>query len=272
MQGTIFDIKEFTVHDGPGARVTVFLKGCPLRCKWCHNPEGLKKEKQLMYKKSLCVHCGKCLKECGHDICKAYGRCIYVCVNGCLTVAGEELSGDVLAERLAEYKELLRSLEGGITFSGGEPMMQADFVCETTDKLTEIHKAVQTSGYTDLHTYQKVVNRFDFIMQDIKLADNNLHMKYTGVSNERILENIAWLKRSGKEFVFRVPLIPGITDTEENLRAVSEIVGTHKTELMPYNPVAGAKYQMIGMEYTLKEEKNRTEDFTKYFQNAIVLR
>ena len=271
MQGIIFDIKEFTVHDGPGSRITVFLKGCPLRCKWCHNPEGLKVEKQLMYKSTFCSHCGRCKNPCAHAECQPFGRCIHACMNGCLTIVGEDVTSEELTERLLKNADILKLMGGGITFSGGEPMLQADFVCDVANKLGDVHKAIQTSSFTDLETYQKVISHFDYIMQDIKLADKDLHRKYTGVSNEKILRNVEWLKKSGKPFVFRVPLIPGITDTEENLKAIAEIVGDCRTELMPYNEFAGAKYSMVGMEYTLTAEKNRVENFTKYFQNAVLL-
>lgn len=272
MQGIIFDIKEFTVHDGPGSRITVFLKGCPLRCQWCHNPEGLKVEKQLMYKSTFCSHCNRCMESCTHAECRPFGRCIHACSNGCLTIAGEELGSDELAERLLKNADILKRMGGGITFSGGEPMLQADFVCDTAEKLGDVHKAIQTSGFTDLETYQKVIRHMDYVMQDIKLADNDLHIKYTGVSNESILRNVEWLKESGKQFVFRVPLIPGITDTQENLEAISKIVGAHRTELMPYNEFAGAKYSLLGMEYSLEIRGKREGDFTKYFENAVLLK
>ena len=271
MIGTIFDIKEFTIHDGPGSRITVFLKGCPLKCQWCHNPEGLKVKKQLMYKSNFCSHCDACRRKCEHEECQPFERCIHACPNGCLSIAGEEISSEDLANKLQKYADMLHVMGGGITFSGGEPMLQADFICEVAKKLPGTHKVVQTSGYADLETYQKVVSHMDYVLQDIKLADEQEHIKYTGVSNQKILRNIEWLKTSGKQFVFRVPLIPKSTDTEENLKAISEIVGDYRTELMPYNPLAGAKYAMVDMKYTLSDEKNREEDFTKYFKNAVLL-
>ncbi len=271
MKGIIFDIKEFTIHDGPGSRITVFLKGCPLRCSWCHNPEGLTISKQLMYKSNFCSHCGSCLKTCEHEECKPFGRCLHACQNGCLNVVGEEQEAKELAAQLLKNADILKIMGGGITISGGEPLMQPDFACELAICLGNTHKALQTSGYAELEIYQKVVGQMDYVLQDIKLANEEEHIRYTGVSNQKILKNIEWLKTSGKEFVFRVPLIPEITDTEENLRAIAKIVGDRRTELMPYNSLAGAKYPMMNMEYSLKAEKNREEDFTKYFKNAVML-
>lgn len=251
MNGTIFDIKEFSIHDGPGGRITVFLKGCPLRCVWCHNPEGLKKEPQLMHKKNLCTNCGMCFLPCEHDECKKFGRCIHSCRNGAMSVSGYEISSDELAEKLNRNERLLKSLDGGITISGGEPMLQADFVCELAGKMKNLHKAIQTSGYTDEETYKRVIDKFDYIMQDIKIVDSEKHKLYTGVENDKILKNIEYLKNSGKEFIFRVPLIPNITDTKENLDAISKITEGFKVEYLPYNNLAGAKYEMLGMKYGL---------------------
>lgn len=251
MKGTIFDIKEFSIHDGPGARTTVFLKGCPLRCKWCHNPEGLSAAPQLMYKSNTCSHCGRCLLKCTHSECQPFGRCLHACPNGCLSVSGKRVDSVELAEKLMKDSELLKRMNGGITISGGEPLMQSDFVCDLVTRLKGVHKALQTSGYAPLDVYRRVTDNFDYIMQDIKLADESEHIKYTGVSNKLILENIEYLKKSGKCFVLRTPLIPGITDTKENIDAIKSISGDAPIEFLKYNALAGAKYEMLGMKYPL---------------------
>lgn len=271
MNGIIFDIKEFTVHDGPGPRITVFLKGCPLRCRWCHNPEGLSVKKQLMYKENFCSHCNMCRKPCDHEECQLFGRCVHVCPNGALSIAGEEISSEALAKRLLDNSSVLQMMGGGVTISGGEPLLQPEFVCDLAKKLGGVHKAIQTSGYAEPEVYQKVLSHFDYCLQDIKIVDKRMHKEYTGVDNKKILANVEWLKQSGIPFVIRVPLIPEITDTEENLSAIAEIAGDHPVELMPYNELAGAKYGMVGMEYSLPALRNRQEDFTKYFQNAVRL-
>lgn len=270
MNGTVFDIKEFSIHDGPGGRVTVFFKGCPLRCVWCHNPEGLSAAPELLFRKTLCTGCGRCRAVCRHAECKSFGRCIHACASGALSVAGNVYRDDELAGRLVRYRDFFAASGGGVTFSGGEPMMQGAFVIEVAKRLPGIHKTVQTSGYADPALYQAVVSHMDYVMQDVKLADSGLHKTYTGVSNETILENIAYLKTSGKAFVFRIPLIPGITDTAENLSALSAIVGDFPVELLPYNVLAGAKYPLVGRTYPLGNATNRAADYTGYFTHATI--
>lgn len=173
------------------------------------------------------------------------------CDHPCLTDLAQEYARLGLSpkERMTRRFELLASLE--------QPVLLPEFVCALADALGSVHKAIQTSGFASPEIYRNVIGHFDYVMQDIKLADNEAHIRYTGVGNAQILENTRWLQESGKAFVFRVPLIPGITDTEENLQAISRIVGSCRTELLPYNPLAGAKYPMVGMEYSLSGEENR---------------
>jgi len=254
MTGTVFDIKEFSLQDGPGPRVTVFLKGCPLRCRWCHNPEGLSPKPQLMVKQNLCTKCGKCFQSCDHPECAGLGRCLYACPNGLVSLSGQVYEAEELAEKVMKNADFYTMNGGGVTVSGGEPLAQADFVCALFDRLP-IHKAIQTSGYADNAVFQRVIDRCDYVMMDIKLADRELHKQYTGVYNDKILENLKYLKQSGKAYVIRTPLIPDITDTQENLAAIQTLLGDSPWEKLPYNTMAGAKYPMLGMQYGMEQEK-----------------
>lgn len=254
MNGIIFDIKEMAVHDGPGIRTTVFFKGCPLRCEWCHNPEGLSFEPQLMYKESTCVKCGRCMVECTHPDCQPFGRCIHICPQNCLEISGRMVEPGELAKELKSNAEVLRDNFGGFTFSGGEPLAQPDFLIELINELKGSHLCIETSGYAPGKVFAEVIKRLDYIIMDIKLADIGLHKKYTGVGNEVILSNFNLLKSSGKPYLIRTPLIPGITDTAENLDAIKRLIGNSNWEQLPYNKMAGAKYKMLGMSYKLEKE------------------
>ena len=271
-EGTIFDIKQMAVFDGPGLRTTVFFKGCPLRCQWCHNPEGLNPYPQLMVSHHSCRRCGRCRAVCTHpDGCVNCFSCIPVCPLQLRKKAGTVYTSEELAKKLLKNKEILEMNGGGITFSGGEPTMQADFLLEVTDLLEGMHTAIETCGYCKEEVFLRVTDRLDFVMMDIKLADAEKHKKYTGVDNAPILRNLENLKRSGKPFVIRVPLIPGVNDTEENLTATAELLAgaehLQKVELLPYHQTAGAKYEMLNKEYapdfdTEREVNKMTSCFT----------
>lgn len=247
--GIIFDIKEFAVHDGDGMRTTVFLKGCPLRCLWCHNPEGLSNKPQLMVRESSCKHCGLCLKPCNHKECKPYKRCIHICPDNLVKIVGEEISAKDLAQRLLKNEDILN--KGGITFSGGEPLMQAEFLLETISYLKNINIAIETSGYCDSKIFSKVIDKVNYVYMDIKLADESKHIKYTGVSNKLILNNLQILKDSNIPCTIRTPLIPNITDTKENIDAIKKIIGNLNHELLPYNEFSSLKYKNLNLKYPL---------------------
>ena len=263
MTGCVFDIKEFTVHDGPGSRVTVFLKGCPLRCLWCHNPEGLSPKPQLMKKAAQCTGCGNCKVSCSHTECQPYGVCLHACPRGLLSESGKVWDAAELAEHLNGYEGLL---SGGVTFSGGEPLLQGDFVAEVASKVT-LHKALQTSGYASEEVFSRVLERVDYVLMDMKLAEPEEHRYYTGVDNGPILRNYRLLLASGKPHVIRVPLIPGVTDREANLRAIAALAENSHVELMRYNPLAGAKYPMVGKKYTFTPGESREVDLS-WFRSA----
>lgn len=253
MIGTIFDIKEMAVHDGPGIRTTIFFKGCPLRCKWCHNPEGLSFEPQLMYKDARCIDCKSCKIKCEHEDCKPFGRCIHACPENCLEIAGKSVEAKELAEELKLSAEILGSSFGGFTFSGGEPLAQPEFLSELIDKLKDYHLCIETSGFCESKIFKSVIDKLDFIILDIKIADGEQHKKYTGVGNEQILKNFEILKESGKPYIIRTPLIPNITDIKENLETIEKMIGGSSWEKLPYNAAAGAKYKMLGIEYCLSD-------------------
>ncbi len=272
MQGTIFDIKEFAVHDGDGIRTTVFMKGCPLRCIWCHNPEGLSPSPELYIKQNGCRKCGLCHRECEHPDCKSYGRCLHVCPSDLVSVVGKSYSVQELAKILLEKKDALNALGGGITISGGEPLMQWEFVRELLSLLKgKLNRCIETSGYAPNKVFKSVAKECDKIIMDIKIADANMHKMHTGVDNITIIENLKWLKNSGIPHLFRTPLIPGITDTHENLLSISELIGDDKIELLPYNTLAPAKYASVGKSFMFEYDQSlcTVPDLT-IFKNAII--
>ncbi len=247
MNGTIFDIQELTVHDGPGTRITIFLKGCPLRCLWCHNPEGQNIQQELMFNKNKCTNCLKCEVD---------GKKInyHLCPNNALIVKGYQMSVDDIVNLALKNKETLELLEGGITFSGGEPLFQPSFLLQCLKKLKEynIHTAIETSGYCDKETFKQLLLYCDYIIMDIKLIDDEKHLTYTGKSNKKILENAKILMDSNVAHVFRTPLIKDITDTKENLKAIELFIKGHNWEKIPSNPLAAVKYQQLGRTFYLE--------------------
>lgn len=268
-RGTVFDIKEFAVYDGPGMRQTVFLKGCPLRCNWCHNPEGLSARPQLMVSEASCTHCGRCRAVCpltegeegalpapglAWDACTACGKCIQVCPLRLRKIAGTVMTPDELVAEIRKNSGYYAAYGGGVTFSGGEPLMQAEFLMEVLDKIPDLHRAIETSGYADSDTFRQVVRRLEYVMMDLKVFDSRLHRKYIGVDNRVILDNALQLCRGDIPFVIRIPVIPGVNDNEENFRRTAEWISgasaLEKVELLPYHKTAGAKYSMVGETYS----------------------
>ena len=272
MKGIVFDIKEFSLNDGEGIRTTVFMKGCPLSCVWCHNPEGLSAKRELCVKSASCTHCGLCQKPCGHEDCKPFGRCLHICPRDLVGVVGQEWEAGKLAEKLLSQADFLKSVGGGITFSGGEPLLQYEFVSEVLSLLEgRLHRAIETSGYADSAVFEEIISKCDFVYMDIKLFDSEEHKRYCGADNDKILKNAELLKKSGVSHTFRVPLVPGITDTEENQRAIAEFVGDSRVELLPYNRLAPAKYRNVGRKFaSFIDGEKEVNAMPELFTNAKV--
>ena len=264
-KGILFDIKEFSVHDGPGVRQTVFLKGCPLRCNWCHNPEGWDLKPQLLVQKAKCVQCGACREFCSREDCIACGECVSHCPVRARQLCGEEITSLQLAEYIRKTAGDYAGMGGGVTFSGGEPLIQADFLFETAALLPDVHKVLETCGYAAPEIFQRAMTAFDLIYMDFKLADPQLHKRYTGRDNTLILENIRRLCKGTTPFVIRIPLIPGVTDTEENITEIARFLdGADRlqyVELLSYNPMAGAKYGWLGKSYAPEFDEHQKPAF-----------
>ncbi len=249
--GLVFDIKEFGLHDGSGMRTTVFLKGCPLHCLWCHNPEGISAGREVARNTGKCTGCGLCQNPCMHQECQSFGICLKRCPGNYVRLIGTEYSPERLAELLNKNQYFLK--KGGVTFSGGEPLMQAEFILETIRFLPGIHTAIETCGFAAEDVFKRVIRQIDSIFIDIKQFNEQKHIEFTGQSNSLILKNVQWLIEDKRVFTVRVPLIPGLTDTEENFNKIAQFLapaaGRVKVELIPYNRMTGAKYKAIGKKY-----------------------
>lgn len=255
----ISSVQTYTLHDGPGIRTTLFLSGCPLRCSWCHNPETQSTVPIPVFDRARCIGCGLCAVcpngahsfENGHAIdrrkCTGCGKCVAACPAKALSLSSRDMTDEEFREIVARQKRVMGDI-GGITFSGGEPLLQGEEVIRLVKGLG-VHTAIETCGHAAEELFRGVIESVDYVMFDIKLADSDRHRRYTGVGNETILRNLEILRQSGKPFLLRTPMIPGITDTEENLNAVRGIVGDDPWEKLPFNPLTGAKYERIGLEY-----------------------
>ncbi len=272
MKSRIFEIKRFAVHDGDGIRTTVFLKGCPLKCVWCHNPEGISFEPQLAYYENKCTLCGECVKACkekAHSIesgvhifergkCVLCGKCEKACFNGALNLYGKEMTIDELMPILLEDRDFYENSGGGVTLSGGECLCHADFCVELLKRLQneKIHTAVDTCGFVPRDAIDKVLPYTDIFLYDIKAFDEYVHIKCTGQSNRLILENLKYIDCCGKKTEVRIPFVPEYNSDQiykiaEFLKGLKNIT---KVRVLPYHNYAGSKYKSLDMKNTLPEK------------------
>lgn len=285
---TIFNIMRYSIHDGPGIRTTVFFKGCPLSCWWCHNPESHNHKPELSFFPRKCITCGKCLSSCeakaitlidkqiqiNYQLCNLCGKCAEVCPANALELIGDQKT---VAEVMREIeKDLIFYDEsgGGVTFSGGEALAQPSFLKEILRecKEKEIHTAIETSGYAKFAVLEEIAEYVDLFLYDLKLIDKDKHLKYIGVDNSLILDNLKKLAALSADIIVRIPIIPGINDDEENLKKSAELIfslGIKEVHLLPYHQAGVEKYKRLNLEYQLSEVDTPNEEMMQALANIF---
>lgn len=293
-QGLIFNIQKFSLHDGPGIRTVVFLKGCPLRCKWCSNPESQITTKQVLWDKSKCTSCLKCINSCSHhgisfvegrihiddSQCVACGLCISTCSGNALKMEGEYRSvDDVLNVCMQDYDFYMES-GGGVTVSGGEGMMYPDFVIALNKKLQEkgIHTAIETTGYVESDVFNRVANHLDLLLFDVKHYNRDKHFEGTGVYNDLIIRNLKNAITDKRNILPRIPVIPGFNSSLEDATGLSDLllsVGADRVQLLPFHQFGEKKYEMLNMSYELVSCKalypEDLQDYQKVFMDSGIV-
>jgi pyruvate formate lyase activating enzyme len=275
-EGLIFDLKKYAINDGPGIRTTVFFKGCPLRCRWCHNPEGQSFAPEIMIRPSRCLSdCSECVSSCSEGTivktagvpvldrlrCNACGKCADVCPAQAIEVVGRRLSAAQLLREIEKDRIFQEESGGGVTFSGGEPLSQPDFLSEILEQCRkkEIHATLDTCGLAPADVLERVAEKTDLFLYDLKAINENKHIAFTGESNRLILENLKRLAAKGKKVVVRIPIVPGVNDDDENIRGTAEFLRSLGTiseiSLLPYHKLGRDKYRGL-------EKKADDDDFT----------
>ena len=279
-QPFIFDIKRYAINDGPGIRIVIFMKGCNLNCAWCHNPESISTGTERMYAPAKCIRCGTCVEACPEkaltltpegiitdlELCKMHGRCADVCPTKAIELSGKPMSVTEILNEIEKERIFFDQSGGGVTFSGGEPLLQSKFLIELLDECGRrgIHRAVDTAGLANSEVILEVAKRTDLFLYDLKMMDSARHRKWTGVPNEKILENLNLLAETGVKIIIRIPLIGAVNDDPENISATARFVSALSGEkkevnLLPYHKIAQTKYQKLGRpdDFTLLQEPTK---------------
>lgn len=276
--GVVFDVQRFSIHDGPGIRTIVFLKGCPLSCLWCCNPESQEMKPTIMFKADACIHCGRCLTVCKHDAigagreglvdrakCMGCGECANVCPVGALVLKGKTVSVTHLIEELKKDAITFRRSGGGITFSGGEPLVQREFLLEALKacKSQGWHTAIETTGYAPAKVIEEIFPWVDLVLLDIKCIDDAKHKKNTGVSNDLILKNSILLSQISPTVV-RVPTIPNVNASRDEFSAICaharRMHGVETIHILPYHTYGENKYELLGKKYAMTDVRSLVKE------------
>jgi pyruvate formate lyase activating enzyme len=274
MTGVVFSIERYALQDGPGIRTLVFLKGCPLTCRWCANPESQSYSPEILYFQNKCASCGHCIEICPQDAikvddefglitdpvrCRLCGLCVDACYYGAREISGEEMEVRDVLNIIERDKMFYDVTQGGVTISGGEPLLQTEFVRELTRecRMHGIHTAIETTLFAVKETVKRALEFIDLVFVDVKHFDSLKHEKFTGVRNERIIDNIEMIDSLGKQFIIRIPFIPGFNDDDETQKQIyrwaSKLRNLKWIEILPYHRLGMAKYHGLGRAYLMTD-------------------
>jgi pyruvate formate lyase activating enzyme len=294
MSNLVTNIQGYSIHDGPGIRTVVFLKGCSLKCQWCSNPECISPRPEIGFVKNLCTKCGKCAEVCPEGAlvykagkfpyidrkrCSGCGACSTVCDYGAIVIYGKQMTANEVFDAVSRDKIFYDASSGGVTVSGGEPLLQPQFVCDLLEECRRdgIHTCMETSGYADESALRQALPYIDYILYDLKHLDSEKHRRYTGKPNNLILSNAKIFVENGIETLFRMPLIPGINDDRQNIKDTADFLhglgnNACRIELMPYHQLGKGKYECLDRKYNLPDvsapEPEHIESVKKAFENT----
>ena len=286
--GIIFNIKRFAIHDGPGIRTTIFLKGCSLRCQWCHNPESWLRQPEISFDQEKCIQCYQCLSTCPEQAiflkegypytdkkkCLLSGRCVSICPAQARVIIGNKVETEEIIREIKKDLIFYQESGGGVTFSGGEPLEQIDFLAELLFLCQQegIHRVVDTCGYAPWSHFERILSLVDYWLYDLKVLDEQKHLEYTGISNQLILDNLKRLSRQNKNIEIRIPLIPGVNDDKGEIAEMAELIQSlalNEVSILPFHKLGLDKYRRLGlvteMAHTLTPSKAYLESIAEIF-------